>query len=149
MDTFTFIFTVAAGVFVFVIGQLLQKAFIEPIFSQRFVVGEIVNNLTYYANVYTSPARTGTASPRYNDAHNKFRELSTSLVAKSYQIPWYSFLSKLGFIPTWENITVTKKALIGISNGLVTSPEIIQGQIENNMKRVDEIKTALNIKFEL
>src|SRR5215210_1104527 len=47
------VLTAASGVGIFVIGQIMQKWFIEPIQEQRKLVGDIVYSLVYHANLFS------------------------------------------------------------------------------------------------
>ena len=44
-------FTILGGIFVFVVGQVVVKFFLDPFQKYREVVGEIAHSLVYYANV--------------------------------------------------------------------------------------------------
>jgi hypothetical protein len=43
--------TALVGIIVFVLGQVVQKTFIEPIQEQRRLVEKIIHALAYFANI--------------------------------------------------------------------------------------------------
>jgi hypothetical protein len=43
-------FTILGGIIVFVVGQVVTKFIIEPLYEQSKLIGEIANSLIYYAN---------------------------------------------------------------------------------------------------
>lgn len=44
-------FTILSGTAVYVIGQIISKFIIIPIYKQKEVVGEIADSLIYYRNI--------------------------------------------------------------------------------------------------
>lgn len=43
-------FTILGGIVVFVVGQIVAKFVIEPLYEQSKLIGEIANSIIYYAN---------------------------------------------------------------------------------------------------
>src|SRR5687768_13838110 len=43
-------FTILGGIIIFVVGQVVAKFIIEPLYEQSKLIGEIANSLIYYAN---------------------------------------------------------------------------------------------------
>lgn len=110
--------TVVSGTAVYIIGQIFQKFFIEPIHELHKLRGEVADGLIYYANVYCSPRRPEDCSDEYDRAQVAMRQLASRLLARAHAIPWYSLWACLRFVPKRENVTRASKSLIGLSNGV-------------------------------
>jgi hypothetical protein len=136
--------TAVGGVGVFVIGQIIQKWFIEPIQEQRKLIGEIVYALVYYANLYQyrtyfrmvgeariqAKTSEGRQSQDLDEAYKMFmektgeggeklRELSSQIYQSMQVIPCYWILEKL-------RIVYKRKTLYEIAIKLIewaTNPE--------------------------
>lgn len=104
--------TAVVGIAVFVVGQIIQKWFIEPIQEQRKTFGEIVHALVFYANVDIDL----TPKERIDEAQKQFRSLSSSLRKSLALIPCYRLLAFLRIVPSQVNILSASSELIGISN---------------------------------
>lgn len=109
--------TAFGGVCVFVFGQILSKFFIEPIYEQKKVIGQIAHFLIFYAGQISSPGRDDIDGIR-TKASDQFRQLSCELKAKTYSIPLYRLWSFIGFIIKKEKIKECHADLIFISNSL-------------------------------
>lgn len=129
--------TIISGVAVFVLGQIALKLFVDPWQRQRECVAHIAYILLYYANVYSNP---GVVTKEKNDeASVETRRAASELVASSYRIPCYSFVSKSQMFPTLETINEVRKQLIGLSNSTHDGDPLTNGA------RVDKIRTLLRI----
>jgi hypothetical protein len=74
--------TVVLGFVVFVLGQIAQRFFIEPIQEQRRVIGEIAYVVLYYGNVGSF------ATPELRqEALQTLRKLSGQLRASLWTVP--------------------------------------------------------------
>lgn len=106
--------TVVTGVAVFVLGQIIQKWFIEPIQDQRKTIGRIANYLNFYANVDPE-----LSSPEdMKEAKRNIRGLSSSLHESLTLIPCYWLLSTLWIVPKRKAVLDAASNLIGMSNTL-------------------------------
>ena len=130
--------TIIGGVFIYVLGQIISKFFIEPIHGQRKVIGEVADALIYYANIYTNP---NIMSGRTNEASDRIRELATLLQSKTQFIPKYGFFEKLGIVIKRPSIYVASRNLIGLSNSMGRS----LASARDSSSRVDSIRSALRI----
>lgn len=117
------VLTAVSGVVIFVIGQIIQKWFIEPIQEQRKIVGEIVYALAFYANLFNyNNLSRGLAKQRYQaekveereaqiwdeafamvkgkmaEGSEKLRGLSSQIHQSIQLIPCYLILEKLGIV---------------------------------------------------
>lgn len=91
-ESLKIVLTVFGGICVFVFGQILSKFFIEPIYEQKKVIGQIAHYLIFYAGQITSPGKDDVEGIR-TKASDQFRQLSCELKAKTYSIPLYSLWS--------------------------------------------------------
>ncbi|MFA6422301.1 MAG: hypothetical protein WCV92_02810 [Candidatus Buchananbacteria bacterium] len=138
----TIFLTIISGVLIFVIGQVIQKFIIEPIYQQKQVIGNIADSLIFYANIYSNPIKS--KDKRYENASKKLRELSTQLTSKTYLIPFYNSLSKLKIVKNKNVIKEVHKKLLLLSNRLYTIDGIPSPGL-NNADEADKIALLLNI----
>ena len=135
MDTFITIFS---GVSVFVVGQFIVKALIEPYRDLAKVIGEIAFVLIFYANVYTKPgipelenaSVTPSAEPdesisrrtkQLDDVQVAFRKLASDLMARRHAIPVYVLWETFRLVPKRSDILAASRSLIRISNNMFNS----------------------------
>ena len=106
--------TIFGGVIVVVLGQIVIKFFIEPIYNQRQIIGEILENLRYSANVYSNPEVF--KKEQKEEVFGRFREQSSELSARTYAIPWYGLWQRFKFVKSKEDIGEASSNLMGLSN---------------------------------
>ncbi len=136
-------FTVAGGVLVLMVGQLVQRFFIEPLHEQAKVVGEIAYALSYYAPVYANPTNTVMRPDGVNltDAtEDALRALASRLIATTTAIRWHG-LARLVFSPPRKDVLDGAFALIGLSNSVRT------GTSKGNMETRDRVLKLLRINW--
>ena len=135
--------TVAGGIIVFVLGQIVVKFVIEPLQEQAKLIGEIANSLVFFANVGANvepyyyqklkevealdePIRK-VLIERYeqilknhwkksDDASEILRQQASSLVGVTNSIPLYGFWSLLKRVPKYEDVLKASSELIGMAN---------------------------------
>ena len=102
------------GFVVFVLGQIAQRFFIEPIQEQRRVIGEIAFVVLYHANV-------GSMSPPKDrlEASSTLRRLSGQLRSTLWTVPCYRLFQSLGLVESREHVLTASTGLIGWSNSVV------------------------------
>jgi hypothetical protein len=152
--TLTSVFTVLVGIFVYVVGQLLSKFFIDPIQELKKVIGEVQFNLALYAPVIsTSLARSQERSDKASEA---FMKSSCDLLARVNAIPLYRALSARFpcFLPSREAVTAAAKALRGLSHSVYEKNEKSSSnnqieetrRLEENKKYVASIEKCLQLE---
>jgi len=124
--------TVMSGVLVFVLSEVIQKFFLEPLQRYKEVIGEIDNQLKFYANVITNPGNI-LPSEIYLECSNTLRKLSCELEAIYKQIPFKK-------LETRRKVSDAAGRLIRLSNNLSR-----QGEALHNSGDMDEIRKNLNI----
>jgi hypothetical protein len=154
--------TAVTGITVFVLGQIIQKWFIEPIQEQRKLVGDIVYSIVFYSNLFTyteafliaSKIRHQAKGIEGRDAElldeayellkeksdggsKKLRELSSQIHQSLQVIPCYWVLEKL-------RIVYKRKTLYDISSKLILWNQ--NPELETTVACQNAIIYLLNIK---
>lgn len=95
--------TVITGVLIFVIGQIFQNFFLQPLQELKKVVGKIDYQLKFSANVYTSSLRP---QEDYNKVSESLRDVSCELETNFHAVPscMISLLSFFGVVPSKEKL---------------------------------------------
>jgi hypothetical protein len=111
--------TVIIGVAVYALGQIVVKFLIEPVDQLSQMIGEVLDSLVYYSNVYTNPVIG--AEPREmtelrNEAQNKLRQKATLLMSKASRVRLYSLASFFRIVPRRESVNKAHGELIFLSN---------------------------------
>jgi len=105
--------TVLLGFVVFVLGQIAQRFFIEPIQEQKRIIGRIAYVILYYANVMALAPK-----PRQDEASEELRKLAGELRATLWIVPSYRLFQGLGLVEKRENIISASAGLVGWSNSV-------------------------------
>ena len=82
--------TIIAGVFVFIIGQIILKLFVEPWQKQRECIALIGHSLILHANIYGNPGKGD--GNILTEASQEIRKLAADLVTSCNRIPFYNIL---------------------------------------------------------
>ena len=142
-EPFKIALTALGGVIVFVIGQVVVKFIIEPIYEQKKLIGEIVGSLHFYYNVgarveqhYYDQIKALNESDdpakeividRYKDilkshwsrsdeASKVLRQQASELLGKTHAIPLYRLWSFLGRVPKLDDVVEVSTELTGMAN---------------------------------
>ena len=106
--------TVVLGFVIFVLGQIAQRFFLEPIQEQKRVIGEITHAVVQYANV------SDKSPPEIRlEAHQELRDLAARLNATLRTIPLYRYFEARGWVEKKENVNAARSGLVGWSNSVV------------------------------
>lgn len=108
----TSVLTVFGGIFIFAVGQIIQKGYIEPVQELQKVIGEIGSALLVYANTCDSHIDEDLKK----EATRKFRQLSGDLFGKRRVVANYGMCVRLEILPPKQDITEAIQSLILISN---------------------------------
>jgi hypothetical protein len=135
-----------SGIVVYVIGQLLSKFFIEPLYELRKVPGEVRFNLSFHApTIHTPAARSPEASKAAGDA---LLRNSSDLIAKLHAVPFYSvtrFLTPC-VLPRKKAVNDAAIQLRGLSTYMFETDEKANASISNVQDRVKKIERLLHLK---
>lgn len=143
---YTAVATIIGGVIIFVIGQLLAKFIIEPIYEQHNAIGAIADSLIFYARQYANPGpikdrQLGIISfpPGQTEAEDTLRQHASKLIARTQAIPLYWLWEKFRLVRSKSDIVEAHKNLIYLSNS------IVQGDPKENKKSRNDIVKALGL----
>src|SRR5258707_6752233 len=104
------------AVLVFVVGQLLQRFFLEPIQEQRKTIGEIAFCLLFYANVMDMGARENQRLVKIEEpieSVKTLRGLASRLRATLWTVPFYKSFARLRIVPDEKSIMSASTGLVG------------------------------------
>lgn len=156
--------TIIAGVFVFIIGQLLLEFIIKPLREYKNIKNEVYNKLRFYSNAITSPisiddlfvsnsylvdTRSETEKDfsskhnqmiyeRYINISREIRKLSCDLEVK--YLDNCSFIRNIFIKENLKNIDDSVSCLMRISNSLFDKK-----MATSNSDDIDNIKKHLNL----
>lgn len=134
------ILTVIIGVTVYALGQVAVKFFIEPLDKLSETIGEVLDTLVYYSNIYTNPViehEPIEMTTLRKDAEKTLRQKATLLLSKASRVRLYGFASFFRVIPPKKNIIEAHKELIFLSNSCFS------GNPEGTFKSAEKIKILL------
>jgi len=137
------VLTALLGVVVFVLGQIVVRFLIEPLLSQKKLIGEITGTIIFYSNVgagieqyYYDQIKRLTESEdplkdividrnkdilkshwrNSDDAALTLRRQATELLGKTNAIPLYRCWAFLHLVRKLDDIVAASSQLIGMSN---------------------------------
>ncbi len=110
--------TALFGIFVFVLGQIVVKFLIEPLYEYRKVVSSIASALLYHAHYYSDSGLHNVELAEVKEAADQFRQLATELTARTVAIPGYRLLGMLRIVRPYKEILAARGSLWGLSNTL-------------------------------
>ncbi len=133
------------GVFVYVIGQLLSKFFIEPLYELRKTVGEVRFILAFHAPTIHTPI--GRSKESSDVASKALRNSSCDLIAKLHAIPVYekARLLSFGTLPSRKDVECAAVQLRGLSSYVHEEEDKASASIEVINKRVEKIERLLRL----
>ena len=108
----TAVLTIIGGIFVFAVGQIIQKGFMEPVQELQKTIGEIGSALLVYAN--TSDSIIDEDSRK--EATRTLRQLSGDLLGKRRVVANYGMCERLEILPPRQNINDAIRGLVQMSN---------------------------------
>ena len=130
----TALVTIIGGVIIFVIGQLVVILFIERIRVQARSIEEVAQALVMFAREYSTPVQRTQALSEVHEqrllyAQTELRRLSATLRATTQALKWYPIFELLKLVLTKENVTNASRSLIGLSNCVPPSEDLINASI--------------------
>jgi hypothetical protein len=138
MNVSTVFFTVVSGTLVYVLGQLLSKFVVDPIYELRKTIGEVRFNLSFYGPpIHTPVARDKEVSDKAGSALLKS---SSDLFSKLHAVPFY-----FGLLPARQSIERAADQLRGLSTD-VYSQNATARDLERIAAKVKNIEKLLGLK---
>jgi hypothetical protein len=141
----TVLLTVVSGTAVYVIGQIIQRFFLDPVLELRRTIADIGEALIFHANLFANPVRSSAAPlpENYMACSCALRAKASLLRAKAYAVPWYPLFCVLGVAPCAKSLGEASTDLILLSNSL--GGEHTNGK--DNANVADRIKHTLGLRF--
>ena len=142
----TAVFTILGGVGVYVIGQLLSKFFIDPLYEFRKTIGEVRFNLAFHAPTIHTPI--GRSKDNSDSAKEALMRSSCDLIAKLHAIPLYGVLSSIscGILPCRKAVEDAAVQLRGLSTYVHEEGPKASASIDLISKRVAKIEKLLGLQ---
>ena len=135
--------TVLGGVFVFVVGQLVLKFFIEPAHELRKAIAAVRHSFLFFApDILTPIGRTPESSTKARDALLKG---SADLYIWCEAIRCYLPISRLLRLPAKDKVLDAAKWLRGLSTYLHETGDKAEGHIEQVTGTVKRIERDLGL----
>lgn len=138
--------TISGGLFLYVIGQLFSKFFIEPSQELKKAIGEVRFNLAFHATVIHTPISRN--HERSQKTHGALMKSSCDLLARVNAIPFYSHLSGLsrGFLPSKRVIIDSAVQLRALSTYVHETDAKANESLDTIAKRVARIEKNLSLE---
>jgi hypothetical protein len=132
--------TVLSGLGLLVLGQIIIRSFIDPVYELRKLRGEIADALLFYAHLYMNPGHAHKTA-EIDAAVHALRSLGTRLEATHHAVPLYGLFALLRAVPPEKSIKLARGNLVGLGNSIYI------GNLSDNEKRRDEIIEALKLRI--
>ena len=134
--------TVLSGVFVYLLGELLNTIWLKPLHDFKGIKSEIAKNLVFYSNVYTNvlgiDEQVGKWKELHTEASDKLRWLAAELEGFIQTLSWL----KIG-IPKKADLSSAVANLILLSNCMFDQEP--QEQNKENREIEKKIRCLLKI----
>ena len=141
---FTAMLTVLGGVFVFVVGQLLLKFFIEPVHELRRAIAAVRYSFLFFApDILTPVGRTIESSTKARDALLKN---SADLYICCEAIRCYKLISRPLGLPEKGKVLDAAKWLRGLSTYMHETGDAANGNIDQVRGTVEHIEQCLSLQ---
>ncbi len=148
--------TIIGSVLVYVLGKIIERAFIEPLNDYRRLVMAIAGALAMHANYWGDTSATETLSSygtrdepwrvelskAVSEASRDLRAKATQLGAYALTIPWYRLWSLLRFVPKRGDLLLASSELVGMAN---RTPPRNHDEAQDNMRANVRIQVLLRM----
>lgn len=138
------LFTIIAGVSVFVCGQFILKLVLEPIVSFKESIGELSSFcLCHRAKINNANATI--------ELQSELRSLISKIISKKQSIPLYSFVSAILKLPTENDIVNSSRSLNYIAYEMVKDTSQHNGSVEGCNKislELENVSTLLKVRLD-
>lgn len=134
------------AVFVYILGQLLSKFFIDPLQELRKVMGEVRFTLSFHGATIHTPI--GRSKERSDAAHEALMRNSSDIIAKLHAVPFYEGTRLLAFgaLPPREALEQAAVQLRGLSTYVHETGDKANNSISVINARVEKIERLLSLK---
>lgn len=140
-DVEKIIWGMLTGISVYVLGQLISKFFIEPLYELRKTIGEIQFNLLFYGPTILTPiSRSKETSNKASDALSKS---SADLFSKLYAVPLYM---SFGILPSSREIKEAAVQVRALSTFVHEKGDKAIESLDEIRKRIKKIEHLLRFE---
>ena len=141
----TILSSVIAGIVLLLFTEIINTTWVKPLNDYKELKGEIINKLTYYANMYTNVYYDENNKKMYDEylsASDDIRRLASK--TRGLAESRYKFQP---FVPKKNDLIDVSGYLIRISNSFIAPTSELKWQyIENNNKDEKKIIDLLRVK---
>jgi hypothetical protein len=127
--------TLAGGVILLIVTQILTRFVVDPLVEFRRLLGEVAYTLILNSHLLYNPNATAN-TPEFQEARRQCRALASRLHAFSAAVPLYDVLARIGLVPARVHVYDAAKHLIGLSNTTATHPPSV---VDQNYQRISQL----------
>jgi hypothetical protein len=135
-DLFKIVLGAISATAVFVLGQAFLKFVLEPLTEQRRTIARIVEDLSYYANVYLNPSVATDEAKR--EARETIRRRASELSGRTDIIPGYEWWERCGLVRPRDQIGKACGSLRGLVN-------TVEADVDGRDRHLRAVEDALGI----
>jgi len=131
---------------VYVLGQLLSKFFIDPLYELRKAIGQVRFNLSFHSPTISTPI--GRSTEASDAARDALRQSSSDLIAKLESVPLYLAVRLLSFgtFPPRKDIEAAAVHLRALSTYVHEGGAKANEDLDHIHKRIEKIKQGLRLR---
>lgn len=140
------IVTVISAVVTFIVGQILQAIWLEPLQRYKEIKSDIVWTLAYYANIYSHVAvwtnMSDSVRKSYEEAKEKLRNLSCEIRGFAETMSWIHMC-----IPSKKRLIRASDHLMSLSNALYGAEKSRAREIRGERNKQIAEKVYIELKI--
>lgn len=134
--------TIISGVLVFALTEVIKELIINPTHEYKTLRARIAYSLINYGNKYSNVLLLNQKNEQYDNLAIETRQLAAELASFAEKRYWFHWN-----IPKTNCLIESSSNLIGLSNSLyANTPELANRYVENNLNRMQSIKSFLKLK---
>ncbi len=127
--------TLAGGVILLIVTQVITRFIVDPLIDFRRLLGEVAYSLILNSNLlYNANATANT--PEFQEARRQCRALASRLHAFSAAVPLYDILARIRLVPARTHVYDAARHLIGLSNTAANHPVNV---VDQNYQRISQL----------
>jgi hypothetical protein len=134
------------AVAVYIVGQLLSKFFVDPLYELRKTIGEVRFSLSFHAPTINTPI--GRSKETSDAASDALRKNSSDLIAKLDAVPFYVVTRILSFgtFPSRKDVEAAAVQLRALSTYVHEEGPKANASLDVIRKRIAKIKQLLRMR---
>ena len=132
MEIAIVIYLIVAGIFIYVLGEIVVKIVIDPVQELKRVIAEIAFKLINYSHVFKLSASDDSAAAtedkeidtqKLTQAAEEYRRLASLLNAGFRLVPFYPFTRVVFLLPKETDIINARNYLLELSEEIFAVPK--------------------------